>query len=105
MRLDMAKPRALACAVGSSQRRSWLKEGGRAHVEALEGRVMLSAPATFDTTGAGGGGYFYESAISPFNSNDVYLGTDMGELYHSSDGGATFTYPATGRAATNRFVS
>ena len=55
--------------------------------------------------GVGGGGYFYESAISPFNSNDVYLGTDMGELYHSSDGGATFRYPATSLAAANRFVS
>ena len=101
----MAKRRALADAAGSSRRRSWLKGGGKARVEALEGRVMLSAPATFDTVGTGGGGYFYESAVSPFDSNDIYLGTDMGELYHSSDGGATFTYPATSRAAANRFVS
>jgi hypothetical protein len=53
----------------------------------------LSAPARFQPSGIGGGGYFGPAAIDPADHNDIFLPTDMGELFHSTDGGATWTYP------------
>ncbi len=64
-------------------------------IETLECRLLLSAPATLAPSGIGGGGWFAPAAISPANPSDIWMGTDMGELFHTTNGAATWTYPPT----------
>jgi len=63
--------------------------------EELEPRLLLSVPATFDPSGMGGGGWFGPTSINPYNHNEIWMPTDMGELFHSTDGGATWTFSTT----------
>src|SRR6478752_5940018 len=42
-------------------------------------------------TGLGGGGAMYCPVVSPNNQQDLYVAGDMGALFHSQDGGTTWT--------------
>src|SRR5215470_12415292 len=44
-------------------------------------------PAHFVSRGPGGGGAFFGPSINPFNSDDVWIGSDMSDLFHSTDFG------------------
>src|SRR5208282_4610216 len=62
-------------------------------IEMLEPRRLLSAPTQWYTTGIGGGGALYTPSLSPFNTGEVWLATDMSELFHTTNMGAAWTYP------------
>src|SRR5437016_4473709 len=56
--------------------------------------VMLSAvlllagvPTHFVSRGPGGGGAFFGPEINPFNPDDLWVGSDMSDLFHSTDFG------------------
>jgi hypothetical protein len=40
--------------------------------------------------GIGGGGAFYTPSINPNNSQEYYVHTDMGQIYHTMDFGQTY---------------
>lgn len=68
-------------------------------MERLEERTLLSAPTSFTSIGVGGGGALYGPAINPNNNSEYFIPTDMGELFHSTDSGATWSYPDLKQAA------
>jgi len=41
----------------------------------------------------GGGGALYSVSFNPKNPQEIWMPTDMGELFHTLDGGRTWTYP------------
>lgn len=47
-------------------------------------------PTTWNPVGIGGGGALFSPSISPDNPQDMYIGCDMGGLYHSTDHGSTW---------------
>jgi len=47
-------------------------------------------PAAFVSRGPGGGGAFFGPSINPFNPDDLWIGSDMSDLFHSQDFGATW---------------
>jgi photosystem II stability/assembly factor-like uncharacterized protein len=61
--------------------------------DAAAGQTPATAPAVFHSVGVGGGGALYSVSYNPRNPLDIWMPTDMGELFHSLDGGATWTYP------------
>ena len=52
--------------------------------------AAASPPARFISRGPGGGGAFFGPSINPYNPNDLWIGSDMGDLFHSTDFGATW---------------
>ncbi|HUU43139.1 MAG TPA: hypothetical protein VMX57_05135, partial [Planctomycetota bacterium] len=50
-------------------------------------------PAKFHSTGVGGGGALYSVSFNPKNPDEIWMPTDMGELFHTLDGGRSWTYP------------
>ncbi len=62
-----------------------LKTGQRRAVH-LDRRAP-HAPRRFEPRGVGGGGALFGPTISPLNSRELYVGTDMSDLYHSMDFG------------------
>lgn len=57
----------------------------------LEDRTVPSGlPATWDQRGSGGGGALFAPAINPANGNDIWVSSDMSQLFHSTDGGAAW---------------
>jgi hypothetical protein len=60
-------------------------------VEALEDRLLLSAPATFIPEGVGGGGGLYHPQINPSNPQEIYVASDMGGEYLTTNFGASWT--------------
>ncbi|HEX9047221.1 MAG TPA: hypothetical protein VF988_09365, partial [Verrucomicrobiae bacterium] len=53
----------------------------------IAGAVMAGAPGAFVSRGPGGGGSFFDPAINPADPNDLWVTSDMGEVFHSSDFG------------------
>jgi photosystem II stability/assembly factor-like uncharacterized protein len=53
----------------------------------LSGQIFAAAPAKFISRGPGGGGAFFGPSINPFNPDDVWIGSDMSDLFHSTDFG------------------
>src|SRR5437867_7696727 len=47
-------------------------------------------PARFISRGPGGGGAFFGPSINPFNPDDLWIGSDMSDLFHSTDFGRTW---------------
>jgi len=45
------------------------------------------APTSWQSRGIGGGGALFSPSINPANNNEIYVGCDMSELFHSTDGG------------------
>lgn len=63
-------------------------------LEMLEQRLLLSVPTVWYNQGIGGTGTTYTPSISPQNSQEIYVGSDMGEVFHTSDWGANWDVPA-----------
>ena len=58
-------------------------------LEPLEERVLLAVPSTWTPTGIGGTGCLYRPSFSPINGAECAVGTDMGEIFHTTQlGGA-----------------
>ncbi len=61
--------------------------------------VKLTATTTFDPNkkinylGTGGGGWSNEIAVYPSNPNIVFVGSDNGGLFKSTDGGESWMRP------------
>jgi photosystem II stability/assembly factor-like uncharacterized protein len=57
----------------------------------LEGRSLLSGvPAQFTPVGAGGGGSLFSPSFSPYNDGEIYVASDMGQIIHTTNSGATW---------------
>ena len=55
--------------------------------------TLLSAqPAQFENRGIGGGGALFSPAISPHDPDRLFMACDMTELFHSENGGETWSF-------------
>ena len=52
--------------------------------------VLFSQPANFISKGVGGGGALFALSINPANNNEYYVACDMGELFHTTNYGASY---------------
>ncbi|MGZ4117990.1 MAG: T9SS type A sorting domain-containing protein [Bacteroidia bacterium] len=57
----------------------------------LHGTALLAQPASFSARGVGGGGALFSLSINPADNNEYYVACDMGELFHTTDFGATYS--------------
>jgi photosystem II stability/assembly factor-like uncharacterized protein len=57
---------------------------------ATAGLALAGAPGQFVSRGPGGGGAFFGPAINPFNPDEMWIGSDMSDLFHSTDFGGTW---------------
>ena len=57
---------------------------------AAAGLALAGPPARFVSRGPGGGGAFFGPSINPFNPDEVWIGSDMSDLFHSTDFGRTW---------------
>ena len=57
----------------------------------LYGSSLIAQPASFSPRGAGGGGALFALSINPANNNEYYVACDMGELFHTTDFGVTYS--------------
>jgi photosystem II stability/assembly factor-like uncharacterized protein len=48
-------------------------------------------PSAWSSRGIGGGGALFSPSINPANPQELYMGCDMSELFHSTDMGATWS--------------
>jgi hypothetical protein len=55
-------------------------------LEAMEPRLLLSLPTSFTPVGYGGTGTSYWAMVNPQNTSEIYLDTDMGEVWHTTNG-------------------
>lgn len=53
--------------------------------------LIFAQPASFSSKGIGGGGALFSLSINPANNNEYYIACDMGELFHTTDFGATYS--------------
>src|ERR1035438_8278137 len=53
--------------------------------------LLAQIPSSFSTRGIGGGGALFSPSINPANPQELYMGCDMSELFHSIDMGATWS--------------
>jgi hypothetical protein len=51
---------------------------------------VLAAPVNFIPLGPGGGGAFFGPSVNPYNPDDLWIGSDMSDLFHSTDFGRTW---------------
>jgi photosystem II stability/assembly factor-like uncharacterized protein len=51
---------------------------------------LHAQPTSWQTRGMGGGGALFSPSINPANPQEMYIGCDMTELYHSTDQGTTW---------------
>jgi len=57
---------------------------------------LVRPPRRFQPRGIGGGGALFGPTISPLDPDEIYVGTDMTDLYHSADFGTSWeTMPFT----------
>jgi len=52
--------------------------------------ALAGTPARFVSRGPGGGGAFFGPSINPFNPDEMWIGSDMSDLFHSTDFGRTW---------------
>lgn len=52
--------------------------------------LSAQPPASFTSRGIGGGGALFSPSVNPGNHNEIYLGCDMSNLFHSTDQGQTW---------------
>ena len=57
---------------------------------AAAGLALAGPPARFVSRGPGGGGAFFGPSINPFSPDDVWIGSDMSDLFHSTNFGRTW---------------
>ncbi len=53
--------------------------------------LTFAQPTSFSTRGVGGGGALFSLSINPANNNEYYVSCDMGELFHTTDYGQTYS--------------
>jgi photosystem II stability/assembly factor-like uncharacterized protein len=56
----------------------------------LGSALAIAQPTSFVAHGIGGGGAQYSPSINPANPSEIYSSTDMTDLYHSINGGASW---------------
>src|SRR6266702_7419327 len=49
--------------------------------------ALAAPPAHFVSRGPGGGGAFFGPSINPYNPDDLWIGSDMCDLFHSTEFG------------------
>lgn len=54
------------------------------------GVSFAGQPTHFISRGPGGGGAFFAPSINPYNPDDVWIGSDMSDLFHSMDFGRSW---------------
>jgi len=60
-------------------------------LERLEPRALLSGvPLDWLPRGAGGGGALFSPQLSPHSASDLFIASDMGQLFHSRSAGASW---------------
>jgi len=52
---------------------------------------LTAQPVSFVPKGVGGGGALFFPTINPANDNEFYVACDMGEMFHSTDFGLTYS--------------
>lgn len=57
----------------------------------LVSSLLSAQPASFSSRGIGGGGALFSLSINPANNNEYYVSCDMGELFHTTDFGNTYS--------------
>jgi photosystem II stability/assembly factor-like uncharacterized protein len=57
----------------------------------LLGTTIISQPYNFFSKGIGGGGALFSLSINPANNNEYYVACDMGELFHTTNYGLSYT--------------
>jgi hypothetical protein len=57
----------------------------------LSGILLRAQPTSFASKGIGGGGALFALSINPANNNEYYVACDMGELFHTTDFGLTYS--------------
>src|SRR6218665_1459673 len=50
----------------------------------------FAQPAAFNSKGIGGGGALFAVSINPANNSEYYVSCDMGELFHTTNFGASY---------------
>lgn len=53
--------------------------------------TALSQPSSFSSRGIGGGGALFSLSFNPGNVMEYYVSCDMGELFHTTDHGASYS--------------
>lgn len=53
--------------------------------------LLMAQPASFSSRGIGGGGALFSLSINPANNSEYYVSCDMGELFHTTDYGDTYS--------------
>ncbi|MCE3229182.1 MAG: hypothetical protein K0S32_3733 [Bacteroidetes bacterium] len=53
--------------------------------------LCLAQPGSFTSRGIGGGGALFAVSINPSNNNEYYVSCDMGELFHSTNFGDSYS--------------
>lgn len=53
--------------------------------------TLFAQPTSFSSRGVGGGGALFSLSINPANNNEYFVSCDMGELFHTTDYGTTYT--------------
>ena len=74
-----------------NSRKSPLRNACSAVLESLESRLFLSSPATFNPVGVGGTGACWWARANPQNASEVYASSDMGQVWHTTNGGTSWT--------------
>jgi photosystem II stability/assembly factor-like uncharacterized protein len=63
----------------------------RLTVSQLEDRCTpTGVPTAWSAHGAGGGGSLFSPAFNPTNPSEIYVSSDMSQLFHTTDGGASW---------------
>lgn len=53
--------------------------------------ISHAQPVSFNSKGIGGGGALFAPSVNPANNNEYFVACDMGELFHTTDFGATYS--------------
>ena len=53
--------------------------------------TCFAQPASWSSRGIGGGGALFSPSINPVNSSEYYIACDMSELFHTTNGGQTYS--------------
>ena len=57
----------------------------------LQSTIIVAQPTSFTSKGIGGGGALFALSINPANNNEYYVACDMGELFHTTNFGTSYT--------------
>jgi photosystem II stability/assembly factor-like uncharacterized protein len=57
-------------------------------IEPLEHRLVFAAVQDWSIRGVGGGGALFAPSFNPTNTSEMYIASDMGQLFRTTDEGA-----------------